>query len=362
MAAAARRPAGQGRCGRSPATTGAAIDSRNRRPPCGPVTAPAAPGRGVRPHDDRAESGDRPGSPRPGSCPGPSRARASTSARMSLLIGDGAGERRLALTADATAWRGGPLDPAGAQPGDRGGDPAAPVPARRGRPDLGQHRPGHRHHRRARLGDSLLVDEGATRTAPGRDIPRRAAGRIQVTLPEPAARLPDRHHRDPAARARSRAWIPATRSRRTAVDQVPAPPILLAATCRTRSADRRSGTSRRRAVRRARRLLPGPRPGGRVRRGRQGRARAAPRLPCAALPRHRQRAHRAQRVHRHLVDAAGHRLRRRSARLFNDRCVACGTSPRGRVADLTLASFVALGGELERGLLQRDDDDRPLTC
>jgi hypothetical protein len=37
------------------------------------------------------------------------------------------------------------------------------------------------------------------------------------------------------------------------------------------------------------------------------------------------------------------------ARLFDDRCVTCGTSPRGRVADLTLASFVALGGELERG-------------
>jgi hypothetical protein len=37
------------------------------------------------------------------------------------------------------------------------------------------------------------------------------------------------------------------------------------------------------------------------------------------------------------------------ARLFSDRCVTCGTSPRGRVADLTLASFVALGGELDRG-------------
>ncbi len=37
------------------------------------------------------------------------------------------------------------------------------------------------------------------------------------------------------------------------------------------------------------------------------------------------------------------------ARLFNDRCVTCGTSPRGRIADLTLASFVALGGELDRG-------------
>ncbi len=37
------------------------------------------------------------------------------------------------------------------------------------------------------------------------------------------------------------------------------------------------------------------------------------------------------------------------ARLFHDRCVTCGTSPRGRVADLTMASFVELGGELERG-------------
>jgi hypothetical protein len=36
-------------------------------------------------------------------------------------------------------------------------------------------------------------------------------------------------------------------------------------------------------------------------------------------------------------------------RLFNDRCVTCGTSPRGRVADLTPAGFIALGGELERG-------------
>lgn len=37
------------------------------------------------------------------------------------------------------------------------------------------------------------------------------------------------------------------------------------------------------------------------------------------------------------------------ARLFHDRCMTCGTSPRGRVADLTLASFVELGGDLERG-------------
>ena len=37
------------------------------------------------------------------------------------------------------------------------------------------------------------------------------------------------------------------------------------------------------------------------------------------------------------------------SRLFHDRCLECGTSPRGRIADLTMASFVELGGDLERG-------------
>ena len=37
------------------------------------------------------------------------------------------------------------------------------------------------------------------------------------------------------------------------------------------------------------------------------------------------------------------------ARHFCDRCVQCGTSPRGRVADLTMAAFVELGGNLEDG-------------
>jgi len=38
-----------------------------------------------------------------------------------------------------------------------------------------------------------------------------------------------------------------------------------------------------------------------------------------------------------------------SARQFCDRCVKCGTSPRVRVADLTMAAFVELGGNLEDG-------------
>ena len=38
-----------------------------------------------------------------------------------------------------------------------------------------------------------------------------------------------------------------------------------------------------------------------------------------------------------------------ASRLFCDRCVTCGTSPRGRLADLTMCAFVDLGGDLERG-------------
>jgi hypothetical protein len=38
-----------------------------------------------------------------------------------------------------------------------------------------------------------------------------------------------------------------------------------------------------------------------------------------------------------------------NARQFCDRCVKCGTPPRGRIADLTVAAFVELGGNLEEG-------------
>jgi hypothetical protein len=38
-----------------------------------------------------------------------------------------------------------------------------------------------------------------------------------------------------------------------------------------------------------------------------------------------------------------------TARLFCDRCVTCGTSRRGRIAGLTMAAFVELGGALEVG-------------
>jgi hypothetical protein len=38
-----------------------------------------------------------------------------------------------------------------------------------------------------------------------------------------------------------------------------------------------------------------------------------------------------------------------AARMFCDRCVTCGTSSKGRIADLTMAAFVEMGGDLESG-------------
>jgi hypothetical protein len=38
-----------------------------------------------------------------------------------------------------------------------------------------------------------------------------------------------------------------------------------------------------------------------------------------------------------------------AASRFCDRCLACGISPRGRIADLTMTSFAELGGELQAG-------------
>lgn len=38
-----------------------------------------------------------------------------------------------------------------------------------------------------------------------------------------------------------------------------------------------------------------------------------------------------------------------TAPLFHDRCLTCGTSPRGRLAELTPVAFAALGGELDAG-------------
>ena len=189
-------------------------------------------------------------------------------------------------------------------------------------------------------------------------IPWRAAGRIQVRFPTPGARLPGRRHRA----ARPGTWrrrIPATSQPAYPASEVPAPPPLSRPVPRRVSAVPPPGTSRRGAAGRARRATTrrstrrpaAPRhPGGR----------SAPgyvRMPYLA---DRQPAAGPQRLHRllRLLPVTGCAA---VARLFNDRCVTCGTSPRGRVADLTDGQLRRARRRTGPGLLQRDDHDRPLS-
>jgi hypothetical protein len=261
-----------------------------------------------------------------------------------LVIGNGDSDARITLTADATAWRGGPLDPAGVQPGDH-----AVVrlhSSQRGVADRIWANIGRATGTIIeRAPDSLLVDEGTTKPRQVVTIPRRSAGRIQVRFPflEPGYLI------DVIGLRRCgtlEARIPGTSQPAYPVDRLPAPAMLAghvpsaisgsatwhepfeeppgllgafypALDPEAGCAEDPIGGTAPRFVR-----MPYLSVGSRllIRNDCTGRSCTLPVTGCAAI-----------------------------ARLFNDRCVTCGTSPRGRVADLTLASFVALGGELERG-------------
>ena len=261
-----------------------------------------------------------------------------------LVIGNGDSDTRIALTAGATAWRGGPLDPAGVQPGDH-----AVVRlhrARRGVADRIWANIGRVTGTIIeRTAGWLLVDEGAIKPRQMVTIPRRSRGRIQVRFPnlEPGYLI------DVIGLRRSgalEARIPGTSQPAYPVDRLP-PPAMLAG--RVPSAisgsatwhepfqeppgllgalypalDPEAGCAEDPVGGIPPRFVPMPylAVGSRllIRNDCTGSSRTLPVTGCAAI-----------------------------SRLFNDRCVICGTSPRGRVADLTLASFVALGGELERG-------------
>jgi hypothetical protein len=320
-------------CDRFAETTTAVRTSRRRR-----LQAAV-----FRPHDDPADP-EPPGFPVSGQLP---RAITGTVRDVSphvLLIGNGASETRLTLTADATAWRGGPLDPAGLQPGDH-----VAVRLHRSRHDVADRIWANIGRVTGTImdrdADSLLVDEGRTRPRQVVTIPWRSAGRIQVRFPnlEPGFLIDVIGLRQPGT---LEARIPGTSQPAYPVDQVPAAPILSG-----HVPDTISGS--------ATWHEPSDEPPGLL-----GVAYPAldPEAGCAEDPVGRA----APRYVRMPYLAVGSVLTVRNdctgsscalpvtgcaaiARLFNDRCVTCGTSPRGRVADLTLASFVALGGELERG-------------
>jgi hypothetical protein len=266
-----------------------------------------------------------------------------------VTIGRAGREQRFALTADSTAWRGWPLDPSAVRPGDE-------VVIR-----LVPSRPGVADRIWSNIGrvcgtiverdsGSLLVAEGATRTLQVVVISDRASAKIRVRFPN----LRPGYLIDIIGQRRGdvlEGTVPATyQPPYLASRVVPAapPPAGRLAESITGSAvwhepadepygvlglgypavDPSAGCAEDMAAA----MVPG-RPAG---------YRQLPYLAVGTSLRVRNECS-------HLSWTLPVTSCAPVARLFNDHCATCRTSPRGRVADLTLASFVALGGELQAG-------------
>ena len=261
-----------------------------------------------------------------------------------LVLGEGGREQRFTLTADAVAWRGAQLEPAALLQGDHaivrlhpfGRNVADRIWANIGRVT---------GIITERSGNQLLVDEGATRQAQVITLQPRALGRIQVRFPtlEPGYLVDIIGIRRLGELI---GMIPATSQPAYPAQRLPAPPLvsghvpgsITGSATWHEARDEPSGIL---GV-----FYPALDPetgcaedlaGG----ARQGYARM-PFLAIGSVLNIRNDCTGAS----CLVPVTGCTP---IGRLFNDRCLTCGTSPRGRVADLTLASFVALGGELDRG-------------
>ncbi|HEX3490951.1 MAG TPA: hypothetical protein VHU92_16510 [Streptosporangiaceae bacterium] len=265
-----------------------------------------------------------------------------------LVIGDldGPGpEQRFTLTADAMTWRGGQAEPTLLHQGDQ-----AVVrlhPSQRAVVDRIWANIGRVTGTIVELGrDFMIVDDGAIRRRQTVRIPARAAGRIQVRFPtlQPGYLIDviglrqDDH---------LEGLIPATSQPAYPADRLPEPPLISGHVPDTISG---SATWHEPTTGEPPGVLGAYYPAldpetGCVEDTIAGYPRGYARMPYLAV---------------------GSALMVRNdcsgtscvlpvtgcaavARLFNDRCVTCGTSPRGRVADLTQASFVALGGELDKG-------------
>lgn len=261
-----------------------------------------------------------------------------------LVLGDARSEQRYTLTPDAVAWRGTQLEPAALRQGDR-----AVVRLNR----FGRHVADRVWANIGRVtgiitdrsGNTLTVDEGATRQPQVITLRPNLVGRIQVRFPtlEPGYLVDIIGLREEGELI---GVVPATSQPSYPADRVPDPPLVSG-----RVPDSISGS--------ATWHEPHAEPQGIL--GVDYPA-LDPETGCAE-----EVAGRATHSYARMPYLAiGSVLRVRNdctgadclmpvtgcasiARLFNDRCVTCGTSPRGRIADLTLASFVALGGELERG-------------
>jgi hypothetical protein len=261
-----------------------------------------------------------------------------------LVLREGDRDRRFALMPDAIAWCGTQLEPAALLQGDQavvrlhpfGRNAADRIWANIGRVA---------GIITERSGNQLLVDEGATRGTQVITLQPRSLGRIQVRFPtlEPGYLVDIIGIR---CRDELIGMIPATSQPAYPAQRLPAPPLVsghvpdsiagsatwheprdeppgILGVCYP-ALDPETGCAEDLAggVRQGYSRMPFLAIGSvlRIRNDCSGRSCLIPVTGCAPI-----------------------------GRLFNDRCVTCGTSPRGRVADLTLASFIALGGELERG-------------
>jgi hypothetical protein len=261
-----------------------------------------------------------------------------------LVIGDAAYEQRFTLTQDAIAWRGRPLEPAALRQGDnvvvrlhpRYRDVADRIWANIGRVTgvIAECN-----------GGALLIDEGATHAPQPVVLPRQALGRIQVRFPtlEPGFLV------DIIGSRRGDelvGLIPATSQPGYPAAMIPAAPLVNGRAPRviTGSATWHEPRNEAPGVLGVAYPALDPETGcaeDTVSGARQGYARM-PYLSIGSVLRVKNDCTGSD----CLVPVTACAF---IARMFNDRCVTCGTSPRGRIADLTMASFIALGGELERG-------------
>ncbi len=262
-----------------------------------------------------------------------------------LVIGTGEAEERFALTADARAWRGDRTDPAAVRAGDRavvrrhpsGREIADRIWANIGRVTGTIAR---------RDGDTLVVNGGDGGGRQVLVIAERNARRIQVRFPrlEPGYLIDligVRHD------GYLEGLVPATSQPAYRADRVPSPALV---------SGHVPGSISGSAVWHE----PGDEPDGLI-----GTGYPAIDPPNAAAPGSPARRGASGCVRLPYL-SVGSRLRVRNdctglslevpvigpapvARLFCDRSVVCGPSPRGRIADLTVAGFVELGGELDEG-------------
>ena len=261
-----------------------------------------------------------------------------------LVIGDHSYEQRFLLTPDAVAWRGRQIEPALLRQGD-----SVVVRLHRGQRDVADRVWANLGRVTGVLTErsaaTLTVDEGATRRPQVVTLHPAALGRIQVRFPtlEPGYLVDIIGLRE---REELIGMIPATSQPSYPADRLPSVPLVAGHVARTISGsatwhephdeppgvlgvdypalDPETGCAEDAAtgLKQGYARLPYLAIGSvlRIKNDCSGSGCLVPVTGCASI-----------------------------ARLFNDRCVTCGTSPRGRIADLTLATFIALGGEPERG-------------